>query len=156
MSQYRFEKIRVPAELSLTQGPTIPGSFFVAGSAFDHDGPERVSDVLNSRTGFLPFQRVDGTTGLYNRAHIVLVRLGQDVVEAQADPGYDVAKKRRVSMRLSTGEEVAGLVPIYRPPGRDRLSDYSQFNEPFRYLVMADRTLLVNSAHIVELTEIAD
>ena len=156
MSQFRFEKIRVPAELSLTQGPTIPGSFFVAGSAFDHDGPERVSDVLNSRTGFLPFQRADGTTGLYNRAHIVLVRLGQEVVEAQADPGYDVAKKRRVSMRLSTGEEVAGLVPIYRPPGRDRLSDYSQFNEPFRYLVMPDRTLLVNSAHIVELTEIVD
>lgn len=157
MSQYRFEKIQVPAELSLTRGTPVAGSFFVAGSAFDHDGPERVGDLLNGRTGlFLPFMRTDGSTALYNRAHIVIVRLGPGARELEDDPGFAVAKKRRVTMLLSTGEEIAGIVPIYRPPGRDRLSDYSQFEEAFRYLVMADRTLLVNSAHIVELTEIAD
>ena len=157
MSQYRFDKIQVPAELSLTQGTPVSGSFFVAGSAFDHDGPERVGDLLNGRTGlFLPFMRTDGTTALYNRAHIVVVRLGAGVRELEDDPGFAVVKKRRVSIVLSTGEALAGTMPIYRPPGRDRLSDYSQFEEAFRYLVMADRTLLVNTAHVVELTEIAD
>lgn len=157
MSQYRFEKIQVPAELTLTLGAPVSGSFFVAGSAFDHDGPERVSDLLNGRTGlFLPFMRTDGTTGLYNRDHIVIVRLGPGVRELEDDPGFAVAKKRRVKMMLTTGEAITGLVPIYRPPGHERLSDYSQFDEAFRYLVIADRTLLVNSAHIVELTEIAD
>ena len=153
MSQYRFDKIRVPAELSFTQGAPVSGSLFVAGSAFDHDGPERVEELLNARSGFLPFERTDGSTALYNRAHIVIVRLGEDIAEAESDPGFSVATKRRVKMLLTTGESVAGIVPIYRPPGRDRLSDFSQIDEPFRYLVTPQRTLLVNSTHIVELME---
>src|SRR5688500_18354358 len=89
MSQYRFEKIQVPAELSLSRGTPVAGSFFVAGSAFDHDGPERVGDVLNGRTGlFLPFMRTDGSTALYNRSHIVIVRLGPGARELEDDPGF--------------------------------------------------------------------
>jgi hypothetical protein len=156
MSQYRFDKIRVPAELSFTQGAPVAGSLFVAGSAFDHDGPERVEELLNGRPGFLPFECADGTTALYNRAHVVVVRLGEEVQEVQSDPGYSLAKKRRVRMLLSTGESVEGIVPIYRPPGRDRLSDYSQIDEPFRYLVTPQRTLLVNTVHIVALMETHD
>jgi flagellar basal-body rod protein FlgG len=63
MSEFRFEKIRVPAELTLTQGAPVAGCFFVAGSASDHDGPERVGELLNGRGGFFPFQLPDGTNG---------------------------------------------------------------------------------------------
>lgn len=156
MSEFRFEKIRVPAELSLADGSTVAGTFFVAGSAFDHDGPERVFDLLNGRHGFFPFKRQDGTTAQYNRGQVVAVTLGPEVDEAQADPGYRVAKHRRVAVRLSTGDTLTGTVPIYRPPGHDRLSDYAQTGEQFRYLVTPQRTLLVNATHIVELTELAD
>lgn len=156
MSELRFEKIRVPAELMLAGGARVPGTFFVAGSAFDHDGPERVADLLNARAGFFPFQRTDGSTAQYNREQIVLVTLGEGVREAEEDPGYAVATHRRVSILLSTGDRLAGTVPIYRPPGRDRLSDYAQTGEQFRYLVTPQRTLLVNATHVVELMEIAD
>jgi hypothetical protein len=156
MSEFRFEKIRVPAELILTQGEPVAGSVFVAGSAFDHDGPERVADLLNGRPGFLPFRRRDGTIALYNYRHIIVVRLGEEVREVEAAPGYDVAPKRRVSMLLSNGERIAGVVPIYAPPGRDRMSDYARSTESFRSVVLPDRTLLVNSSHIVEMTEIPD
>ena len=156
MSEFRFEKIRVPAELSLAGGGAVPGTFFVAGSAFDHDGPERVVDLLNGRAGFFPFQREDGSTAQYNRGQVVFVTLGEGVDEARTDPGYTVAKHRRVSIRLSTGATLTGTVPIYRPPGRDRLSDYAQTAEQFRYLVTPQRTLLVNATHIVELMELAD
>lgn len=156
MSELRFEKIRVPAELRLTRGQPVAGTFFVAGSAFDHDGPERVGDLLNARKGFFPFQRADGQTAQYNRAQVILVTLGEGVREAEADPGYAVAPRRQVTMLLSTGDRVSGTVPIYRPPGRDRLSDYAQAGELFRYLVTPQRTLLVNSTHIVELSETAD
>ncbi len=43
---------------------------------------------------------------------------------------------------------------VFRPPGRDRLSDYAHIDERFRYVELADRTLLINSAHIVALTEV--
>ncbi|MDQ3069851.1 MAG: hypothetical protein M3R55_09005 [Acidobacteriota bacterium] len=80
MSEFRFEKRRVTAELRLTRGGPVAGAFFVAGSAADHDGPERVSDVLNAAAWFFPFQRNDGTTVLYNRARIVLVAAGAAAV----------------------------------------------------------------------------
>ena len=153
MSEFRFEKIRVPAELTLSLGSPIPGAFFVAGSASDHDGPERVGDLLNAESGFFPFQRADGSTTLYNRAQLVFASLEPGPDEAESDPGYAVAKKLQVTMLLTTGQTVAGTVPVYRPRGRDRLSDYAQSRQPFRYLLTGDRELLVNTAFVVELRE---
>jgi len=155
MSEFRFEKLQVPAELTFAVGPPVTGTFFVAGSASSHDGPERVGELLNSASGFFPFQLPDGTTTLYNRSQVVLAALDARAREAESHPGYPVVKKLRVSMRLSTGHTVSGMVPVYRPRGRERLSDYAQMPEPFRYLVTADRELLVNAAHIVELRESA-
>ena len=43
---------------------------------------------------------------------------------------------------------------MFRPHGHDRLSDYAHIDERFRYVELADRTLLINSAHIVALTEV--
>ena len=70
--------------------------------------------------------------------------------------GYDVATRQLVKVLLTSGEQIVGHVVINRPPGRDRLSDYAKGDEPFRYVELADRTLLINSAHIVALTEVAN
>ena len=153
MSEFRFEKLRVPAELKLLSGPPVAGRFFVAGSASDHDGPERVGDLLNAEPGFFPFERADGTTALYNRAHLLCVALGPQAGEAETEPGFAVAKKLNVTLRLSNGEVLSGSVPVYRPRGRDRLSDYAQAGSPFRYIITAGGELLVNAAHIVEIRE---
>ncbi len=56
---------------------------------------------------------------------------------------------------LTTGETVTGNVVVFRPTGHDRLSDYAQVDEKFRYLELEDRTLLINSSHIVALTEVS-
>lgn len=153
MSEFRFEKIRVPAELTLASGDVVAGTFFVAGSASGHNGPERVGDLLNERPGFFPFEREGGVTALYNRAQVVMVTLAARAREATTEPGFEVAKKLRVTMRLSTGDRLSGTVPVYRPYGRERLSDYAQTSEPFRYLLTAEREMLVNAAHVVELRE---
>jgi hypothetical protein len=47
-------------------------------------------------------------------------------------------------------------VAVYSPPGHQRLSDYARSPEAFRYLVTQKNTLIINVAHIVELTELAD
>jgi hypothetical protein len=47
-------------------------------------------------------------------------------------------------------------VSVYRPAGRDRLSDYARSDEIFRYVESGDCTVIVNSAHLVELGEIGD
>lgn len=156
MSEFRFEKIRVSGTLTLGTGETVNGCFFVAGFLTSHGRPERVGDLLNGATGFFPFERSDGTIVLLNRPHVAMVALPPGVAEAESDTGYDVATLRAVSMTLSTGARISGTVAVYQPAGHDRLSDYARSDEHFRYVVTADRTLIVNSTHIVELSERID
>ena len=140
----------------LSSGTLINGYFFIAGGSARHDGPERVWDLLNSEPGLFPFEITDteGTrTVLFNRDHVVTVALTDN--EASRDPGYAVATRRAVSVLLSTGERLEGAVRVYRPEGRDRLSDWARQADVFRYLETADATLIVNSGHIVEISEVA-
>ena len=153
MSEFRIEKRREPADVTLVAGATVSGVFFLAGSSQVHSGPERVGDVLNIDAGFFPFES-NGETSLINRAHVLKVVLPPQMIEAQLDAGYDVATRRLVKVLLTTGEVVTGHVVVFCPPGRDRLSDYAHIDERFRYVELADRTLLINSAHIVALTEV--
>lgn len=155
MSEFRVEKRREAAEVTLVTGVTLSGVFFLAGSSHLHTGPERVIDLMNLEAGFFPFETAVGTM-LVNRTHVLKVALPPQMIEAQLDAGYDVATRRTVQVLLTTGDTVTGTVAVYRPPGRDRLSDYARIEEPFRYLELAERTLLINSAHIVALTEVTN
>lgn len=153
MSEFLVEKRRESADVTLVTGATLSGVFFLAGSSHFHTGPERIGDVMNLEDGFFPFE-AGGETTLINRAHVLKVALPTQMIEAQLDSGYDVATRRYVKVMLTTGETITGHVVVYRPPGRDRLSDYAHLDEHFRYVELAERTLLINSAHIVALTEV--
>ncbi len=156
ISEFRIEKARTDGTLLLSTGAFIPGSFFVAGSSATHPGPETVKELLDAERGFFPFEvrRPNGEkqTTLYNRDHVIYVELvGNE--EAQLDPGYDVATRRTVSMLCATGVRLKGMVRVYRPQGRDRLSDFARSAEQFRYLETLDVTYLVNVRHLIELVE---
>jgi hypothetical protein len=154
MSQFHVEKQRAEAELTLSSGERRHGCFFLAASSGSHAGRERVKDVLNVEQGFFPFETIDPVaTVLVNRAQVVTVRLLGTSDEPRLDSGYDVAMMRRVEMHLSNRIVLRGAIRIYRPFGRDRLSDYARETELFRYLENADGTYIVNSAYIVELSE---
>ncbi len=153
MSVFRVEKRQEAAELTLVTGATVSGVFFLAGSSPLHTGPERVGDVMNLEPGFFPFG-TGAETMLVNRAHVLKVALPPQMIEGQLDAGYDLATRRTVRVLLTTGETFIGNVAVFRPPGRDRLSDYAQMDERFRYLELEEQTLLINSSHIVALTEV--
>jgi hypothetical protein len=157
-SEYRVEKRRADAMVTLATGATERGCFFLASSSTRHDGPERVYDLLNSEIGFFPFEIHDAGGGtrtvMYNRTHVVIVTLADD--EVRRDPGYGVATLRRGSVLLTNGQRVAGTIRVYRPEGRDRLSDWTRQPETFRYVETDDATVVVNLAHIVEVTEVPE
>ena len=155
-SEYRVEKARAAAVLTLRDGATVQGHFFVSGSSATHDGPERIKDVLNAEPGFFPFAVAEGgsiSTALYNRDHILFVVLANGA-EPQLEPGYALAARQEVSMLLSNGTRLFGSVRIFRPHGRDRLSDYTRIDERFRYLETREAALVINMRHVVELREI--
>jgi hypothetical protein len=154
MSEFRVQKRREAAELTLVTGATLSGVFFLADASHLHTGPERVSDLMNLETGFFPFETGLGTM-LINRTHVLKVALPPQMIEAQLNAGYDVAARHTVQMLLTTGDTVTGKIVVFRRPGRDRLSDYARIEEAFRYLELDNQTLLINSAHIVALTEVS-
>ena len=155
-SQFRFEKRRVATTVTLSSGQSLRGYLFTAAES-THGGPERVGDLLNGDSGFVPLeieQDGDLRTVLCNRAHVVVVGLLEN--EAERDPGYSVATRRFVSVLLTTGQRVVGTVRVYQPAGRDRLSDWTRQPETFRYLETGDLTLLLNAAHIVDISEVPE
>ena len=155
-SQFRFEKRRADAVVSVAGAEPVRGCFFtVAGTSHGLTG-ERIGDLLNAEPGFFPFEmQTDAKprTMLLNRAHVIMVEIFDD--EARRDPGYGVAIRRDVSVLLSNGHRITGAVRVYRPAGRDRLSDWTRQPEPFRYLETPESTLIVNAAHIVAVTEVS-
>ncbi len=101
MPDFRVEKRRAEAELTLSTGTRVKGAFFLAAFSARHSGPERVSDLMNGEQQFFPFEvasTADPRTVLFiNRAHVTTIALPSNATEAQLDPGYDLALKRRVS-----------------------------------------------------------
>jgi hypothetical protein len=155
ISEFRVEKSKVEATLTLSSGVTVSGYFFVSSNSRTHDGPECVGDVLNGESGFFPFQLKGlraGSTVLYNRDHVIAVELA-DRNEVRRDPGYAVATERIVTMFLANGTRLRGAVRVFRPRGHDRLSDFARGHETFRYLEAKNATYLVNIRHVLELTE---
>lgn len=157
-SEFRFEKRRLEAVVTLSTGERARGSFFIAAGVVGREGPERIADVLNAESGLIPFETIDERGNrrsvLYNRAHLVTIALTEN--EAAHDPGYQLARRRRVQMRMSTGARIAGTLRISLPEGHDRLSDWTRLPETFRYVDEDERLLLVNAAHIIEVSEVSE
>jgi len=152
---FRVEKTRSHATIALSNGDTVPGCFFLAGSSVHSLEPERVGELLNAESGFFPFEVHDQgalRTMLVNRAHVVIVTLAGN--ETRQDPDYGVATRREVSIRLSNGARLTGVVLVHRPEGHDRLSDWARHPVQFRYLERDQTTLIVNVAHVIEVSEV--
>jgi hypothetical protein len=154
-SELRVLKERMAATVTLSNGRTVHGYVFVSGFSATHSGPERVKDVLNGDCGFFPFEvdeASESPTVLFNRNHVVMVDLESDD-ELRQMPGYEHATRRTVSMLLSNGHRLDGMVRVLRPQGRDRLSDHAREGEQFWYLEGPNRTLLVNTHHVLEMMD---
>jgi hypothetical protein len=89
---------------------------------------------------------------LFHRDHVVTASLADQ--EASEEPGYAFAKPRTVSLLLPSGHRLDGIVRIYRPQGRDRLSDWAHHGERFRYIETATATVIVNVDHVLEAREL--
>jgi hypothetical protein len=155
-SGLRIEKTRSHASVTLSNGDTLFGCFFLAGASLRSTGRERVIDVLNDDLRFFPFEVHDSgpvRTVLINRAHVTMAILANP--EARRDPGYEIATERAVSICLASGKRLDGSIRVYRPVGRDRLSDWAREPDGFRYVESGDATVIVNVAHVIEVKEIS-
>jgi hypothetical protein len=154
VSPFRVEKLRSHAALLLTSGASLVGCFFVSASSEHLPGPERIGELLNADPEFFPFEVHDiggPRTVQINRAHVLTVTLADN--EARQYPGYDVAARHVAAIHLSNGCRIVGAVRVYQPDSRARLSDWARHPDRFRYVESDQATLIVNVAHVVEVSE---
>lgn len=67
IAMFRVRKREALAILTLADGRTVRGAFFLSETAAGHAGPERIDEVLNAATRFVPFH-VDADTGRHDRS----------------------------------------------------------------------------------------
>ncbi len=151
---FRIQKREARATLTLAGGRTVRGAFFLSETAADHAGPERIDEVLNAATRFVPFH-VDADTGrasviLLNRAQIVTVGLPPTEAELVHDSSYELARREPARLVLSNGERVTGEMHIAALSGHARLSDFANLHT-FLHVEKPHQTVLVNFDHVVEL-----
>ena len=61
-----------------------------------------------------------------------------------------------VTLRLVTGARLEGTIRIQEPKGRGRLSDWTRQSEPFRHVEIGNHTTIVNTSHILEISEVSE
>jgi len=95
VSEFRIEKRRAEAELTLTTGAPIKGCFFLSGLRATFAGPERIADLLNMSSGLR--------------------------IRAPQDPDYDPSGTYPDHLYLYTGTvnsfQYAATRPQQWPPG---------------------------------------
>lgn len=160
MSELRIEKRRVTVTVTLTAGQQFTGSLFLSAQAASHAGPERLLDLLNAESGYIPFELVSDVgqrqTLLLNRAHLSLVCAQSAQDDLEDSPGYRATAPKTVRLLLANGEQLTGVFRVERPAGRDRLSDGVSQGQGFRYLETENGVLAVNLAHVVHITPVSE
>jgi hypothetical protein len=156
VSAYHLDKRRVGARITLTNGNVVRGDLYLAHTTPSGAGPELVGDMLNAERGFFPLGIADSSggptrTALYNRAHVLVVRLVEEELELSFDASYAIAPRRSVALSLENGERLFGVLHVVMPDGRTRVSDYARTEDRFRYLETSDGTCVVNFDHVVEI-----
>ncbi len=147
MEDLRVPKRPVPVEVVLPGGAARRVTVFLSAAAPSHDGPERLSDVLNGDAPFLPAREEEsGLMTFLHRASIAVARVAP--AEEPPEASFTIPTEHEVEVTLTDGTCLSGLVAYVAPESHERLVDYLNRSEPFLRLLERDAVALVGRAHV--------
>src|SRR5690349_7734777 len=124
MSDLAVPKRRVPVSVTLSGGLTRQVAVFLAEAVPGHAGSERLSDLLNGASDFIPALEPDTRTMTFlNRTSVVIAEAAADAERTGADD-LTIPTEHDVELMLDDGRVLRGLVTYVLPPDRARLADY--------------------------------
>jgi len=154
MTGFQIEKRRARVRITLASGTTVGAVVFLADVTRNGNRPERVGDMLNADPGFFPSEISEAPAPrmtLFNRDHVVVVRLAEPELERELDASNAIAPRRRVTLLMTNGDVLVGELTIVAPEGHTRVSDAASSGERFRYVETESGTFVVNFDHVVEI-----
>jgi hypothetical protein len=125
-------------------------SFFLQDYAEEHSGRERIIDVLNSSSDFLPLEEV-------NKKKVILVNKQRirwiELEEKELFEQVALIHEQSVEVEMTGGKVFRGRFPVEMPPERSRLSDHLNFTPKFIYLLREDRDLILNKTFLISVKD---
>jgi hypothetical protein len=136
------------AQLVLPGGEAREVAVFLAEPMPGSTDGERLSDLLNAETKFIPAQDVATETMTFVNSITIAV--------ARVDARHELRDVDRLTMRteqaveihLEDGQRLKGLFAYVQPEGRSRLTDYLNDAPPFLRLLQGDMVALINKRHV--------
>lgn len=121
---------------------------FLAEPVPEYSGGERLSDLLNGNTLFIP--ALDEKTEAMTFVHTTSIALAwvDAAHEVRDEDQLTILTEHDVEVRMVDGQRLQGLITYVQPEDRSRLNDYLNDAPPFIRLIQGDRVALVNKRHV--------
>jgi hypothetical protein len=148
----RVPKRRAQVEVLMPGGAARQVTVFLSEFASRHNGPERLSDLLNAEEDFIP--AVDATTDtvvFLNRHGIAAARIAREWEISRDEPP---GEQHELEIALVDGTTLRGAVTVVLPPEHARLLDFLNDAQPFVRLAEREKVALVNKRHIARVAKV--
>ncbi len=148
MADLTVPKRRVSVATTLAGGSRREVTVFLAEAAPGHAGGERLSDLLNGASDFIPALESE------TRQMTFLARGAVMIAEADAEAertGLDeltIPNEHAIEMTLMDGRTLRGHVSYVLPPDHARLADFLNDGTLFLPLHAGSRVLLVHKRYV--------
>ncbi|MEZ4484750.1 MAG: hypothetical protein R2864_09165 [Syntrophotaleaceae bacterium] len=149
MEDRKIIKSRRQVFFTLADGGELDGNVFLSLYDARHQGPQRVSELLNGEEGFIPVETKDGTVHL-NVANIVCAVTPRGEEE---DSLMTLGAKHRVWVSTVGGKQIEGEVYVNLPHERCRVSDYLNQPQGFCRIFMSDRIAYLGTRFILSVRD---
>jgi hypothetical protein len=143
----KVEKLPVEVTMIMLGGEELTGTIYLDMHSRHHAGPERMEDVLNSQTRFIPLMLPDGRMVLLNRLRIITGHCRQRVADEYEEMTRELLTDHAVTIRLSDGRTINGAIRTDLPKEHARLSDLLNHPEDFVRVIDGEIEYFVNRAY---------
>ncbi len=149
MSNEKIEKKKKKVLFTLTDGTVIKGEIYLWLYSTNRMGPQRIDELLNEGTPFIPIKTVDSHV-LLNSTHIMLARAE---MEKNIHDSIMMGKKYTVHITTLLHNNLEADLFISLPEGFRRVKDY--LDQPIRFFTffLPEHILCINRDCIVSIRD---
>ncbi len=148
MMDLKVPKRSVAVAVTLAGGLQREVTLFLAEAAAGRPGRERLSDLLNGGSDFIPALETDARTITFlNRSAVMIAQAGAEAERGSAEESV-IPSEYEVEVTLDDGRVLHGFVSYLLPPDHERLGDFLNQATPFLPLHADVGVLLVHKRHV--------
>ncbi|SDN69198.1 hypothetical protein SAMN04488516_1058 [Desulfonauticus submarinus] len=129
---------------------------FVSRYSFLYEKSERVIDILNGNSLFLPVKAKNNDIFLINKNHLLQVKLSKDDLSLEFDDYIltsSTTKLRQVKVYLNSGNVLCGYIMLESLEHTLRVLDYLNMTKQFFPLFTEENIIYLNRSKVVWLKE---